>query len=476
MQAFNARLQPAGGTECGFYDVGGQRDGFSPGLARLGGGSGQRQDARPSAPPAPPPPPDTPFSRVRTLKNRFLPPLAESRQLFTPNQQKAIERLERYDQDKHIGLTNAQLDPFKAMQLGDQPAERKALQRKASFLMVREILEDVSDTSKRIIDAHNASQSPRLNQRLLTAQVEALKHQVEIGLDDLCQKIARAERFCPMLTQRATFNQFLRKNDAALHAIVDCCRKAGPSRRDGLMQNLGNLGLSYLNETNRAPKGLSSNEFVDIGGITFRNGKFAVWLSNEIPGSSTFTNEYGGTFAAAFIRPEESTNSRYDPQTGLSDERYFASGFEHCQLPVKQAAVFIQKLFYEVGDLEMRIARYKGLGSSSGVEAEIAELSEEDMEHTGSVQVGDFHDELEIDPRNQRAALVDAVIETSKYAQLFSAITSRNILIDPALNDWYTSPQFPKDLEGIKHPEYRAWAFNIACVKNALLETALFSH
>jgi hypothetical protein len=492
MQGFNFKGQTSRPTECGFYDVANQRDAYATGTAsfKVGGdahqdfhgntalghsGAGARRHFGMPARPAAAPLPDTPYASARTLKNTFLPHLSENRHLFSRDQQEAIERLQQFDKFKQRGLTNGQLNGFEILQPEADQIERKLLRRKASFLLVRGLLDDVAETTKLIMETEEDDPKQLLNRGLLSAQVEGLKHQAEINLDDLCQKIARAERFCPLMTQRTAFNQFLQKNRSTLNALVDSCRQAGPSRHDGLKAGLEKLGVMYLTETNRLPKGLSRGQTFESAGITFSSGSFAVSISNETGEYADFNRTAGGTFAAIFLRPEDCTNSRYDPTTGSLDERHYARGFERCTLPQKQAAVFIQKFFNQLGDLEIRVAEFKGLESRNGTEAEIAELSRDDTGHTGSVKLGDFHDEGGISRHNQRAARVDNVLKIGRFAQLYEMANDEGLLLDPALSEWLTSPQFTKDIEGIKHPEFRAWAFNVACVKNGLLDSPVFS-
>ena len=313
-------------------------------------------------------------------------------------------------------------------------------------------------------------------QSLLTAQTESLLHHVAIGKNEVRQKASRGERFCPMLMHKERFNDFLRQQSTTIREIIQSCQMFGRARTDRLVNNLGKLAHSYLSSTNRLPSGLIDEPFVDFPPARIAEEKVGVWIGTELQACTHLYPVDEFEVALIVIDPEDSTSSTADPSEGGRDERYYALGFEHCGTPEKQAAVFIQKLFFELGDLEVRVAELKGNQPRSPMqEARIAESSRSDRNYTGSVELGDRCDEWDLDPQNCRKDIVNAVTNLNFYTDALEANDVQHaMLLDQNLNTWVRSPQFEKDMAGIKYPERRSWAVNVECVNRALRDSGLF--
>ena len=411
------------------------------------------------------------------LKNRFIDKLKEQRHVFSNSQKTAIDHLALYDEQKQNGLKNRDVLPIENILYRNKKAARETLKRSASFLLVRDVLVDVVQSLNDVLVTDASDVEKFLSQSLLTVQTEALFHQVAIGKNGVHQKILKGERVCPMLMDKMKFDKFLLNERTTIREIVQSCQMSGEARNTRLISNLEKLAHSYLRSTNRLPNGLASGEYVDFGAIRIVNELVGVWVGTELQAATYLYPEDNFKVALIVIDPEDSTTCTADPSEGGPNERYYALGFEHCNVAGKQAAVFIQKLFYELGDLELRVAESKGVQPPVLMqEAQIAASSNADRNYVGSEDLEDRFDENDIDPQNQRKDLVNAVTTLSMIAETFPQFNSgKALLLDPALSGWVRSPQFEKDMAGLKFPEHRAWTLNGECVNRALRETGMWN-
>jgi hypothetical protein len=403
--------------------------------------------------------------------HRHIYDLASRIEEFSFEQQNSLRIVCDLEIAKHEKLTNAKRLARVGTFQKPSADDRQALRRQASFLVVSDLLEDIPKAADLAMDPATSARG----REVLTAQFESLHHQVIIGTDNLRQKINDGTRFCPMLAEEAKFDRFLNTQTKTLNGIVSSCGKSGVNRLSSLIENLCDLSYHYLDVAKRLPEGISGKETVTLQGMEFSNRKVMVWVNDDVMGGTAYNPEEGTKLGLIFVNSEDCTHASVDPEEGSQEEQYYATGFEHCSLPQKQAAVFIQKTFWELGDLEIRVAEYKGKSSRNPVEATTAETSTLDRNYRGSTRVGDRHDEMAVDPENQRAELVHAVVEAVANIRHLQPSSGGQILGERDLDAWINSLQFEKDMGAIAHPEKRAWLLNAALVKKALLRHPIFA-
>jgi hypothetical protein len=411
------------------------------------------------------------------LKNRFIDKLKEQRHVFSNSQRTAIDHLALYDERKQSGLKNRDVLPLENIVYRNNKAARETLKRTASFLIVRDVLVDVVQNLTDVLVSDVSDVEKFLTQSLLTVQAEALFHQVTIGKNEVYQKILKGERICPMMMDKIKFDKFLLNEKTTIREIVQSCQMSGEARNTRLISNLEKLAHSYLRSTNRLPTGLPDGEYVDFGPIRIINELVGVWVGTELEAATHLYPREDSKVALIVIDPEDSTTCTADPSEGGPNERYYALGFEHCNVVEKQAAVLIQKLFYELGDLELRVAESKGSQPSVLMqEAKTAASSKADRNYVGSVELNDSFDEHDLDPQNRRKDLVNSAAKFNLVAETFPQFNNgKTLLFDSALSGWVRSPQFEKDMAGLKVPEHRAWTLNVECVNRALRETGMWN-
>lgn len=413
------------------------------------------------------------------FKNRFIEKLSEQKHLFTTEQQEAITRLEIYDERKHIGLKNKDILPIEnAFENSDKTA-RIALKRTASFLLVNEILLDMVEAGCEVITDDNSHRF--FTQSLLTVQAEAIRHQVQIGKHEVLNKIANKERIAPLSMETAKFDRFLRNETKTLREIVQVCRTDGNIRETQLSAALQNLAQNYLKLGRRLPAGLEAEQYVMVGDTKIKEKVNVVIRSDwHFAGDSSTTDwcpEDNPRMILITIDPEDLMTASDDPCDGSPDERFYALGFEHCVIAEKQAAVFIQKLFYELSFAELSIA-YDNAGKStvSIDDANVVARSRFDTEYYGSIALGDQCQMTGLDPTDQRKPLIDRVAMLNGIANAFpNMFDDEPLFLDQDLNCWMQGPRFQKDLSCLKHPERRAWIANVEIVKSALQRMPIFS-
>lgn len=409
----------------------------------------------------------------RQFVNRFIDRLREEKAIFPPGQQDAIDRLSLCDSRKHSGITNAKLLPHLAAVYEADPDVRTAGRRRESFLLIQDVLRDVLHE---VCDVHvQDSEQSFLTRSLITAQTEALLHQIEIGKDEIRQKIMQRRRLCPLLTHETHFNRFLEDNASTIRSIKQACRMGGNARRQMLRTNLQSLGINYLAKAQRLPHGLKSGIQLEHNGAKYENVKFLVFLERELERSPILHNLEGSSVGVVAIVEGDCTHPDVDPANGSQEDRYYALGLEHLPIHEKQAAIYIQKLMVDLGDLELQVAEARDPQSMTIDDATLTSVSQLDREYRGSSRMGDRLDEMGTDPDNQRVDLVTALSKLKVLADLFPDRQPGNeLLLDPALLAWVKSGQFQTEIGGLRYPEINAFILSTVCVKNALLASGQF--
>lgn len=395
---------------------------------------------------------------------------------YGPEGRRAIANLVTLDQRKGRNLTNAQVMPAAQYVDKNQPAARLALRRTASFLLIRDVLQDIAGSIPCVMAAQDDPvTTPRIGM-LVTAQLEALRQQVDIGMHDAGGKVQSGERILPLALRSQAFDHFMQAHTPTLKGIVESCTQVGAQRNHALEHYLKILVRNYLGTTDRLPSGLGHNEFFEARGMRFMQDSIGLRLVDyDFLNGTCFGAETNGRFGAMFIDPEDCSHPFGNPCEGGLDEQFYATGFEHCSIPQKQAAVLILKTFWEAIYLEVSVAEWKGKASTNMAEALLAQATELDRRYHGSIETGDFCEERGTDPANQRKELVDAARMLAPAVKAFSLDTGTTMVGDPDLDAWLQSPQFAKDMEGLKFPEFRHWLLGAASVKQALLRTSVFA-
>jgi hypothetical protein len=405
------------------------------------------------------------------LKNRFIDTLCENKNQYPIEQQQAIDRLKTYDELKHRGLKNRDLMPTHYLTAASDKASRQALKRTASFRLIEGILVDVAENTEAVQRQRGTEKV--FTQVLLTAEMEAVKHQIAIGENEVLQKIRRGERLSPMLMDKAKFGRFLRNEDHSIREIIQICRTFGEARNQRLTTALTKLSQSYLRSTNTLPSGLKPDQFTEIGPIRITE-PLGVHVTPGFCAVSVYKEDNSKT-AAIVIDPKDVTTPTDDPADGNQDDQCHALGFEHCDIPEKQAAYFLQLMFSVLPHIELTVAEEKGCRPGATVqEARTAAYSQADREYGGALQVGDRCDKTDINPEEQRRQTVAAAKECRNVALSFPIFNGGEpLFVDPEIESWVQSPLF--DLEGLRHPEFRALGLCAEPVKQALLETRHFA-
>ena len=408
--------------------------------------------------------------------NSRLATLQATRHDYDPSDRRAISNLATFHQRSGRNLTNAQVMPTADYADRNRPEVRAALRRTASFLLVQDLLRDVAGGVPAIMIADPCPATiPRVGM-LVTAQLEALHEHVEAIRAAAWAKVQTGKRISPFALRGPAFDQFMLAHVPTLTGIVDGCTQVGGQRTHVLEHYLKVLARNYLGATDRLPRGMTGNAYFEVAGIHFTNDSIGLRLTDDDTLCGTFFDACdGGNFGAMFINPQDCSHPSGNPSKSSLDEQFFASGFEHCSVSQKQAAVLIQKTFLEVLKLEENVAQLKGMASTDPATARRAQASERDCRYSGSVETGDFFDCNGIDPADQRDRLVNAVRVLAPVARARDAHTDTALVDAPELNAWLQSPQFAKDMDSLAFPEIRYWLLGTACVKEALLRTPVFA-
>ncbi|MBC7457553.1 MAG: hypothetical protein H7235_04700 [Bdellovibrionaceae bacterium] len=391
-------------------------------------------------------PPET----AREFKNRFIAGINENIGRFNTNDQQKIQRLNRFDLSKHLGKKNKEvLNQMNVLLIEKDRDAMQTLERTASFLLVKDVLVDIDTGIKENLQLLNTrkygSEKGGIGRALLTAQVQALQHQVLINSDAVVQKFRQKTRIRPLMTCPEMFSTFIVNQKPYVDAIKIACQLNGKNRHTKLMGGLESIAHNYLKAGNRLPFGVWGEKYVDCQGIRCTDANVCVWINTQDPvtvACAHFHKWDQGDFGFIFLDHGGFNGAAYDPVHGEEDDKFYASSFEDLPLESRQTAVYLQKLFYQLGDLEQQIAEFQGNQSENRDDTRLASWSEADRHYRGSVGLGDRHDELGLEPDNQRTELIFEVAKLQKLSKGFTITTSKQLLENEELNQWVDGNEF----------------------------------
>lgn len=423
--------------------------------------------------------PDGAVSRPRE-RHPALSRLIELKWQLGDSVPKMIGHLQEFDRNHGRSLTNAQIiSPFARM---NPDAEMHfAMRRKASFLMISDVLEDINSlTTGEVRPLYHSVVDDNIR-LMLTAQVHALQKQVFSNRTDAFNKVMHGKRICPLTMQSPGFDHFIQRETAALQNLTSLCSTHGPKRSEDISNALSEFAQRYLGVTNRQPAHLKRNQSVTyFNEVTLTDCSVGVWLFNKKPDSAmnegvVYEEHYGEKHAVIFIEIGTLTHPYADPAKGDEFHCVATAGFEHCSIPQKQAAVFLLGLFYELGDLEIQVAIDRGKSSFNPREASLAHETEQDAKYKGLVQFGDRFDEHAVEPDNQRSPAAFPASQIRPLALAYREAHRSPLLTDPELEKWLINQRFAYDMDCVHNPECRMWMMNVDFAKQALLRSPAFA-
>lgn len=421
----------------------------------------------------------SPWLPVRPTNNKALDEL--QRLQLAPHEQvdgRKIENIFAHEKNTATPRLNRDVRPD-VFEFRDA-AHRNAMERKASFLEIKDILIDIDDSLQG--PGNGARTYPE--RLLLTAQASALKKQVEIGTVDMFNKV-RDGRRVETLMLRPKFHDFLRTQTQLMGYIAYACQLAGPARRAELNRHLTAFCHNYLASAGRLPTGLAENEHFTISSSTveeenqtfYGNVPFVLAVLTADSDGTSLENFNGRTYGFILLGADNTDNPYFNPSHGSDNERYFSAGFEHCDLPRQQAACYIMKACYQLADLEETVAVAQGLNSINVAQNSVASHAFNDLNYDGSVSLADQFDEtLENKIFDQRAPIITNGGKRLRDAAVHYRNTKEtDLFTEPDINGWIMSPDFSANMDAIHLPQARGWNLNADFARRALLATDFFS-
>ncbi len=354
------------------------------------------------------------------------------------------------------------------------------MRRKASFLLISEVLNDMSMLTGPEEQVMFQLAMPDHVRNMLTAQAYALQKQVMANRADAMNKILQGRRICPLFMHTPVFHSFMQREYAALKNLAGLFARSGPNRFDAISDALSEFAQRYLAVTNRRPAHLKRNQSVTcFDQVTFTDCSVGVCVFDAIThagmSEGTLCDEhYGEKFPAIFLNANTLLHPNADPAQGTDFDRYAITGFEHCSIPEKQAIIFLLDLFYELGDLEVRVAIDKGKTSLVPAESSLAFATEDDMNFKGLARFGDLFNESRIESDDQRSPLISNAENLRPLVLAYQEAHGQPLLTDPELEKWVCNPGFPYDIAALHNPDVRMWMMGVDFAKQALLQSAAF--
>ena len=253
---------------------------------------------------------------VSTAPRRF-PHLVELRALrdcFNEQQAQALDRLSGYERMTAAPRTNFDLLPVDyAQQLGAKTTRQ--LQRRASFLMTLPVSTDIgvavaeigSDTTKVV---------PVPVRKLLTAQVAAVRDNVERTAATAIGAARRGERYCPLVLNRNAFFKFLTAQKPNIDCLVAACADASAERKPALHAALTAFACDYLRQHRLLPSGMDPGDKLELGGVMLDHSPLSITLNDYEISASHLQHTLHGSVGLIIIGIDDLDGPQVDPSAG----------------------------------------------------------------------------------------------------------------------------------------------------------------
>lgn len=404
----------------------------------------------------------------------------DQRQL-TDSQAAALGRLETAETLRHARLTNADVDyPLRAYIEQEKPALKdkaffqEGLKRTASFLLIRPICEDLAQTLRDREGVAPNKPFSSTQRELFTAQVDALKRNIDTNNQAAMHSALQGERCCPLSLQKAAFAAFLAEQKQSMHQVISACSLSGDDRRQALTDALAAIAYGYLAKAGCLPTGLDVGSIAHEGTYTVDHARLSVLLVDEQHCGSVHKIEKSGDVALLFIGIDGLAGPLDDPLKGTSRSRMYVSGFESYPLPQKQAGVYLQKLLMELVNIEEQMYVKRNTNKDGSPMHEVARTTKREIEYEGTTHLGDC-----VPPPGPASGLGSRI----QLLEAFTTLRSRSLdyqeqhsqflLEDPALEHWLNTQDFFRDAMSLNDPPSRLKLALLAPTASALRESGV---
>lgn len=413
---------------------------------------------------------------VSATQSRF-PHLVELRALrdcFNAQQDAALHHLNGYENMTAVPRTNFDLIAVDyARQLGAEATRQ--LQRRASFLMTLpvsidiglEVTEIARDTTKVV---------PIPVRKLLTAQVAAVRDNVERTTANAVDAARSEERYCPLVLKSTEFSRFLKTQKPNLDRLIAACADGSEARRPALQAALTAFARDYLQQHRLLPSGMHPGDKLELGGIMLDHSPLSITLNDNQVSTSHLQQTLHGTVGLIIIGVDDLDGPQADPSRGTGTTRLNACGFEQLPVAQMQAGVFLQKLLVELVNLEEKVYIWKNSNKDGSAMAGPAATTSRELDYRGialigdSMQQGSVPDTIggRLSQRTKTLATFDALGAVSK---LYTHHHGTPLLVDPTLQAWLDSPTFYRDTTILHSPAARLQLAAIDEARRVLLAT-----
>lgn len=398
--------------------------------------------------------------------------LRAMRERLDARQKAALHHVEASERLRGTTLTNGDL------MLDQKPAAkdvatRTALARRASFLLTDPIARDLRRDFETLVEGLTTPLDCE-TRLLLTAQVDALRSDIEAVGASAIESARRGDRCCPLTLQTQQFNAFLQEHRPVIDQVIAACGLPDPQRRKPLEAALSALAHDYLARTHLLPGGFEPAEHVAAGNHGADQRPVAVGMIDGVQSRSVYNAEWYGTSAVILIGIDDLVGPEVDPATASGTSKLHATGFEQCSNAHKQAGVFLQKLFVELVYLEEKSFLAHNVNKDGSIMQGAPVRTRSEMAYTGAVDVGDsLETPAAIGAKSQRQRAVATFHSLAYLSAMYHENHGQALLLDPQLHAWLHSPVFCRDTSLLGTPGTRLQLGGMAGIARALTEGGL---
>lgn len=348
-------------------------------------------------------------------------------------------------------------------------AQERTLERRASFLLIRDAMEGLKPLIGNILQDANAHEHSMTTVAVNAVACSVKSHAEQVKAIAL-QEARISERICPLTLLPNNFGDMLRRNTLNLAQVVTACHLPVAEREAALKPLLEQLAASYFRHSMEAPgvpRSMPHKIIVSMGDTARSDVHVNPFREKTIRlsiDSADIDQLCGGPLPGAGECENDETLLRV----------HLLQGFQNHSSEKKRAALYLQLLWCEVADVQRALELRSLDGPNHSAAAyQAAARTREALHYPGSHECGDQVGS-EADLGVQRRAATTAMESLPDVDRSFKKRFGSSLFIDARVGAWTQSTAYRFDLRMLRQPRDRLLLQAIPITGSALLGTSVF--
>ena len=330
--------------------------------------------------------------------------------------------------------------------------------RKASFLTVKPVLEDIGI----LTNANSGEPLPLLDpasREVLERTLSAAQTGMQVSAWDAVDDVLEGRRARPLTMDYVRFTSFISSHEDTLLRVRNACAAGTPSSTQ-LKPLLESLARDYLRTNGRLPRGLPPDCGYMVDGVSIGSDPVTVLVGRSRFCDARYSLQEGSSLDTVLLRIGRNV---------LSDSAVthpIVEGFESRDPASQRAALILGAFFRELTVVEEQIAASGMHCRTPGDRAE-SERTREELSYAGSDPVGDALTPIGASDRDDA---LKPLRNMPGVMQRYQQTHGEPLVSDPEICGFIEGPHFDTLVDTLAVPAERLAALQLGSTNEALLE------